>query len=178
MKIKYIKLISILPVLFYNFSLFSNEWGGWSITQRLFNEIRAIVPEGGIILELGSGWTSSELSKYYTVYSVEHDEAWIGKYDTNYIYVPLSNGWYNRAILKKEIPLHYDLLLIDGPPGGLRGNMVKHLDLFNFQVPMIFDDLGRTVDYALFMQVAARLNKSIDIIRVPGEKPFGVLMSK
>ena len=74
----------------------SNEWTtcAWSISKELFDYIRKILPEGSTIVELGSGWASEQLSKYYTVYSIEHSEKWLDKYNTNYIYAPIKNNWY------------------------------------------------------------------------------------
>ena len=43
--------------------------------------------------------------KYYSVFSIEHDQSWIGKYNTHYIYAPIKNGWYDIEILKRELLL-------------------------------------------------------------------------
>ena len=40
-------------------------FGGWAISKELFNLIRAILPRGKTLLELGSGWTSQQFSQYY-----------------------------------------------------------------------------------------------------------------
>lgn len=42
-------------------------FGGWSISEKLFNYIKENLEEGSCILELGSGWASGELSNFYEV---------------------------------------------------------------------------------------------------------------
>ena len=90
-------------------------WSLWSVSKELFYYIRSVLPEGGTMLELGSGFMSKEFSKFYTVYSIEHDKHYIGRYNTNYIYAPIKNGWYSIEALKEKLPAMYDLILIDGP---------------------------------------------------------------
>lgn len=135
------------------------------ISEKLFNTILSLVPEGGTILEFGSGWSSGELSKYYTVYSIEHDSKWINKYNTNYIHAPIIKGWYDPQVFEKLLPKKYDLLLIDGPPGYMRKNFLNHLSLFNLDVILIFDDMQREEDYSIMMKIAQHLNRTPTIIK-------------
>ncbi len=108
------------------------NFGSWSIDKELFDFILSVLPEGKTMLELGSGWASQKLSEHYTVYSIEHNEKWVGKYNTHYIYAPIKNGWYDTSIISKEAPKDYDLILIDGPTGDIgRGGFYTNLDLFN-----------------------------------------------
>jgi hypothetical protein len=129
-----------------------NNFQSWAIEEQLFNFIRNILPDGSTILELGSGTGTIELCKFYTVYSIEHDKRWLGTApDTNYIYAPIENNWYDRTVLETEIKsLNYDLVLVDGPPGSIgRGGILNNLDLFNTDVPFIFDDTNRKAEYEL-----------------------------
>jgi len=73
----------------------------WSIDEVVYNWIINNIPAKSIILELGSGEATGLLSETYTMYSVEDKEIWVGKYNSNYIYAPLVNGWYDVEILKK-----------------------------------------------------------------------------
>ena len=123
------------------------SFGGWSISEICFNYIREILPDGSTILEFGSGFSTEQLSKYYTMYSVENYQEWVGKYDATYIYAPIREyeiggsdifgdadfwtapedipgeqtaaqvGWYDPDIVKKNLPDKYDLILVDGPNG-------------------------------------------------------------
>lgn len=132
----------------------SNGFGVWSVDVELFDCIRKLVPIGGTILELGSGFTTGELSKYYKMISIEHDKEYIGKYNSEYIYAPLKQHrghrhfaefttWYDADAVRKGLEgKTYDLILIDGPPGSntVRPGMYRYRDLFNWNVPVIFDD--------------------------------------
>ena len=87
------------------------SFGSWSISEICFNYIREILPEGKIILELGSGWTTGELAKYYKMYSIENYKEWIDKYDSTYIYAPIrkyqkefDKSWWNDVELNFLAP--------------------------------------------------------------------------
>jgi len=151
-------------------------FGNSSISKQLFNYIRNNLAIGSTILELGSGWASGELSKYYTVYSIEHDKKWVNQYTTNYIYAPIKNKWYDVATLKKELPTAYDLILVDGPPGPIgRYGFYKNLSLFNTNVPIIFDDINRKAEYNLMIDTASFLQHKIALFEGK-EKYFGVVI--
>jgi len=121
--------------------------GGFAISKELLDWILKNIPEGSTILELGSGYGTKELVKKYNVYSVEHNEEWLNiAEESNYIYAPLENGWYDREILIKELPKKYDVLLIDGPPGLCRENIIKNYDLFENMSYVIVDDTNREND--------------------------------
>jgi len=152
------------------------EFGGFSIDEQVFEYINKVLKEGDTILELGSGWASGELSKRFTVYSIEHDMKWVNRYDTNYIYAPIvdistnkedrkhEKRWYDPEIVKQNIPENYDLILIDGPPGWIgRGGFLKYIHLFKTDVPIIFDDVNRRDERLLMQDTAKLLNKSYKI---------------
>lgn len=87
--------------------------------------------QGAPILELGSGHgTTAELYKDFKLYSVEHDRAWVGLYNSPYIYAPLVNGWYHPRVFDL-LPKEYSLLIIDGPPGKDRLNIIHYWPRFN-----------------------------------------------
>ena len=180
-----------------------NKFGGWAIEESCFNLIKEILPEGKTILEMGSGYGTDILSKYYNMISVENQPEWVGKYNSNYIEVPIKNyekdtinteglfkdekeskytppdlpgehsltqiGWYDYKILNEKIKdLKYDLILIDGPNGAIgRGGFLKHIDIFNTKVPIIFDDINREAE----RKMMERVSEIID-------RPFNILDSK
>ena len=160
---------------------------GWTITPELFRWIRTHLPEGKVILELGSGYGTQELLKYYNVFSVEHDPAWLACAPGNHvIHAPIRDcdgyRWYDTHILRKELPQQYDLLLIDGPPKSIgRSGFLHHLDLFELHVPIIVDDCNRPEELAMLHALAATLNRRFEIIettqvhKTQGRKAFGVL---
>lgn len=146
---------------------------GWSISPELFNKIREIVPEKSTILELGSGSGTIELCKYYSMVSIEHDSNYLNISPSYYILAPITpfrkkcavfpedKGWYDRSILKDQLPkLTYDAILVDGPPTSYgRGGFAKWLDLFNTNVPIFIDDVERTRDRRMIGRVSAKLKR-------------------
>jgi len=151
----------------------------WSISVELFNYVRDVLPRGKTMIELGSGWASGQFSKFYTVYSVEHDKKWVGKYNTNYIHAPIKNKWYDTNVLKKKLPKTYDLILVDGPPGFIgRGGFYKNLHLFNTDVTIIFDDVNRKAEHKLMENVSKKLNRPYKIFTDSSRKKFGVIAAK
>ena len=153
-------------------------FGGWAISKELFDFIRSILPEGKTLLELGSGWGSNQFSEHYTVYSIEHNPRWLGKYNTNYLYVPIKNKWYNPVILKRKLPDSYDLILVDGPPQWIgRHGFYTYLDLFKTDLPIIFDDINRKAEYNLMIRVGQKLQRDAVIFSPgPRKKKFGVIL--
>jgi hypothetical protein len=137
--------------------------GGWAIQETCYNFIKTILPEGSTILEFGSGIGTDYLSKHYEMISIENYSEWVGKYKSTYIHAPIvyytesypapdlpgehgskQIGWYDVEIIKQQLPSKYDLILVDGPNGKFgRGGFLKHIDLFNTNVPIIFDDINR-----------------------------------
>lgn len=151
-------------------------FGGWSISQELFDYIRNNLESGKTILELGSGWGSGQLSEHYCVYSVEHDEDWMNLYNTHYLYAPIKDGWYDVELLKEQLPETYDLIIVDGPPGIIgRAGFFMYLDLFKTDIPIIIDDINRQPEYELMLNLSEKLQRSYEI-HESNKKQFGVLI--
>lgn len=149
--------------------------GGWSISVEMFKWILNNIPLNGTILELGSGTGTIELSKFYNVYTIEHDEKWLNKTNNaNYIFAPLVDNWYNVEVLKKKLPKKYDLLIIDGPIQEKRLNIMKNLDLFDFSGLVIVDDTNRLKDEQLSIDLCKIYNKKLNKIKSE-DKEFSVL---
>jgi hypothetical protein len=152
-----------------------DSFGDWAISKEMFDWILNNVPEGSVILELGSGEGTKELVKRYTVYSVEHDENWVGlEPKSNYIFAELVNGWYDNEVLKREIPKKYDLIIIDGPPGELRENITEHLSLFDGNTIIIVDDTNREIDNKITLEISKKFDKTITEI-TSEDKKFSIL---
>lgn len=120
--------------------------GGWALGKKTFDYlVDTFGNKNMTILELGSGYGTGELSKFFTMYSIEHDFKWLTQPNsTTYIHAPLIDGWYDIEIVEKGIRgVSYDILLIDGPPQGDRINIQKHMNLFDDTAVWIFDDSER-----------------------------------
>jgi len=133
----------------------------FAISKEIFTWILNNIPEGSTILEFGSGTGTIELTKHYTVYSVEQDSQWVGKAKkSNYIHAPIANGWYDANIVFNNIPKDYDLIIVDGPKGHIRRPGIdKHWDKLKTNVPIILDDTQRAPDKQHAVNVANMLNK-------------------
>ena len=158
--------------------------GGWAIQESCYNFIKSILPEGSTILELGSGLGTGYLSQHYTMYSIENYHEWIDKYKSTYIHAPIKSydsvwtapdlpgehgkpqtGWYDPSLLIGNLPEKYDLILVDGPNGLFgRGGFLKHLESFNTNVPIVFDDVNREPELQLMIKIAAALNKKYEFV--------------
>lgn len=155
-----------------------NNLNGWAISENLFIYILEILPIGSTILELGSGTGTLELSKYYNMVSIEHNQDWLNKYDSRYIYAPLINDmWYDVEVLRQELcNLDYHLILVDGPPKHRREGLLNHLNLFNWNVPIILDDVNRQYDMNLAISLAKHLGKIPTVYK--DDKSFAVIARK
>lgn len=149
--------------------------GGWSISYEMIKWILKNVPINSTILELGSGNGSFELSKFYILYSVEHDIKWCNKYtNVNYICAPLIDDWYDTEILKNNMPKKYDLLIVDGPIQEKRLNLLKNLDIFDFTGLIIIDDTNREGDNEMANFICKEFNKESIMINCDN-KNFKIL---
>ena len=131
------------------------------------------IKEGSTVLELGSGNGTAELVKKYKVYSVEEDIHWMHKVkESNYIWAPIENGWYDISFIDK-IKKDYDVLLIDGPAHGEREGILKYINSFYNGSLIIMDDIERTKDFRCMEKLCELLHKNYTIYS--GSKPFGVI---
>ena len=155
---------------------------GVSISKKCVEYIKNILPKGSTILELGSGEGTTWLSdEGYTMYSVENQPEWFNYYpnhttyincrtkyyDDTYTIPPIvdQSAWYHPDDLFPNLPKSYDLILIDGPGGRWgRGGFFKHIDKFDNDVPMIFDDIHRVQDSDVMEKVSEHVNRDYKII--------------
>jgi hypothetical protein len=156
-------------------SVFGDSFIDYTLYEWICNNI----DRSEVILEIGSGQASTgELGKLYKMYSVEHDIRFIGCYNSEYIYAPIWNGWYDLRILEKYLPSKdiYTTIIIDGPQSfiGRRG-FVTNLHLFNENALMIFDDLHRPDDLWCYEATCRALQRQGEIIKYEGSKPFGAI---
>lgn len=143
-------------------------FGGWSIDKAVFDAIVRLVPPQGRLVELGSGRTSPLFAERFDVISFEHDIKWIVPRNERparwqQVYAPLKNGWYDPNVLEGVLgPVFYDVLLIDGPPGGAaRLGIVQHLRLFDWGAHVVVDDTHRQHEKAL----VPVLMKHVEMVR-------------
>ena len=139
---------------------------GYAISEELFLWLKKNLPPAKTILELGSGTGTKELTKHWKVYSVEQDEKWLGVAEnSNYIYAPLKqyglSEWFDIDVLQKELPQHYDLIIVDAPTGISRLGFIGFLRLFNTNVPIIIDDTHREEERRMATKLGGILKKCV-----------------
>ncbi|MBI1858595.1 MAG: glycosyltransferase family 2 protein [Candidatus Melainabacteria bacterium] len=161
----------------FNFSDFTHM----NLSPKIILWIYQNFKKGSVILELGSGKSTRELSKAFKLYSVEHNKKYLNLYNSDYIYAPIKNGWYDVEILKNELPANYDILLVDGPPGRNifspgRIKFVDNLELFFKDVIMIFDDVNRREENKLVHKINTKLKREAVIIK-DGKKKACILLN-
>ena len=152
------------------------SFGGWAISEELYDWLVENVPAGVPLLELGSGDGTEELIKRWTVCSIEHDVEYVGKVSSvMYVHAPLVAGWYHPGLVEQVSRKPYGALLIDGPPGKDRLNFIHHMDLFDQSVPWAFDDLHRHADLKAAAKVASARECALEVHRCADGKSFGVI---
>lgn len=147
----------------------------WMLGPNLLGLICQSVPPGSTILELGSGEGTAVLSAHYHMVSIEHDPTFLNKYPSRYIYAPLRDGWYCRPMIEVQLPDGYDALIIDGPPGELRGGILTHLDLFDLSVPIFIDDINRRVEREVFETLTIQLGRPSRTGSEDDGRNFGII---
>lgn len=155
-------------------------WGVHSISEELFRCIRHFVPQGATFLEFGSGWATSQLGKFYKLYSVEHNEAFLNLYPcSTYIYALYKDGFYDLDVVHPE-SIPYAGVLVDGNDADNRiGGLTDESKLrrFNWDIPWFFDDLNIDPIRNNFEEICRKLNRPY-VKYQSGPKPFGVLLGK
>ena len=173
----------------------------WTISDAMMDYIFKLVPDGGTILELGSGYSTYVFDQCgYKVITVEQDQKYLNKVpNATYIYAPIElysasypqlnsikkrindhTGWYNRkAIIEGLAGRSYDCIVVDGPPRDFgRSGFYANLEFFNCNaVPVFFDDLHRLDDLFVAECVAQKLGRDLLITNNgEGKKPFGIVL--
>lgn len=145
----------------------ATNWGGSGIVEPIYDWIRAHLPDGKHILELGSGEVSTwYLSEHYRMTSVEDNPVYWDKFPSRYIKAPQVNGWYDLAILEAELPKDYDLLLVDGPAGSdPRLGFIRNLRLFRTDVPIVIDDTWRAHERKMADDLKAMLGGTLEVYK-------------
>jgi len=151
----------------------------WSLPREALNWVRRL-PPGANVVELGSGEGTARLVDIVgagNVYTVEHDEAYLGKVEgAHYIHAPIVGGWYDPAPIRELAPWIYDCLIVDGPPGTIgRSGFAKHLRLFKDEVPLIIDDVHRPAERDLLLTVARLRRQSYSVHCLGDGRAFATL---
>lgn len=154
----------------------------WSIGVEIFNWISSNLEKDKIILEFGSGVGTKDLAKYWKIFSVEEDVAWVNKYHNKYIHAPIVDNWYDLKAIKNNMPVQADLILVDGPAYGKRIGFFDNISIvdpikLNTKF-IIFDDVERKDDLECYLKVADHLRNNVinkQIFTSRSRKQFAVI---
>jgi hypothetical protein len=147
----------------------------WMLPIEAFEWIEANIDPGSRILEFGSGDGSARLAENYEVWSVEHDEEWLGVALVNYVHAPIVEneistsvgevGWYDPAMLEEGIPDSVSLIIIDGPTGAIgRTGVLAHFQVLPDTEYFLIDDVDREVESALLDILLKTIDGEVNII--------------
>ncbi len=151
----------------------NTEPGGFAIEQEVINLLLKKIPRGSLVLELGSGFGTGMLLKYYKVVSIEHNLFYAVQRSPEHIciHAPLQSNWYSPEYIANAMALSPAVILIDGPPGELRKNILANLDLFeHLTCPVIFDDADRDTDYLTAIEFCRKLKYNITVLKGENKK--------
>jgi hypothetical protein len=131
------------------------DFGGGAVNESMIFWIMNNFPAGSVIIELGSGSGTTKHLAEYKLYSVEQDSLYLHRYQSEYIFAPLmpydGKLWYDNQIIKDNIPKDFKLLIIDGPIGDNRVNIIDFfVELFSSVETIIIDDYNRPGEKRIF----------------------------
>ena len=141
------------------------QYGDWNMNLPVLEYFFDTVPKDKKILELGSGAATQVLCHMgFSMTSIEEDQEWLNKAQSNYIHAPIKDGWYDVDVIKENIQkVEYDILIIDGPAGNLenpakRYGFIENIDLFNLKDKMIVvDDIDRKEDLVVWQHLIEKV---------------------
>ena len=148
---------------------------GWTVNKmemtasiKTIEYIVSNFEKGSTILEFGSGQGTEILSKHFKMISIEEDEDWVGKYNSEYLHAPIKDDWYDVDLVNEFLKdKTYDLVFVDGPAGGKRSKMYELLKeeklQINKDVWFIFDDMDREDDLVGAIAISKLLNRKLQV---------------
>ncbi len=152
----------------------------WMLPREAIEFILGTVEPGTVVVEFGSGHGSEILAKHCELYSIEHDEAWLGIAPSTYIHATIQqnvhssesgeSGWYDVDKVVQNWPPDPQCVVIDGPPGYIgRTGILSLLNLLEGVPIILVDDVDRPAELRLAERLAERLNYDLQTCDV--EKP-------
>lgn len=140
--------------------------------------------KGTIVVEFGSGHGSQKLADHLELYSIEHDEDWLGLTSSTYIHAPIKpnehaskvgqSGWYDANIVLDHWPEGVELVIVDGPPGFIgRFGIMSIQDKLKKVGRIIIDDVDRPDELMLVEELSKSLEFSTQFFEVSEPRKGG-----
>lgn len=125
----------------------------WMMSRRVVEWMEKNLDPSLRILELGGGRGSKRIQiRWRNSLTIEHDPKWVGhllRAGCSVMHRPLVDGWYEMDDELREEIQKADVLIIDGPPGYLRTNILPFMDLPKEGCILIIDDTHRAKNRSL-----------------------------
>lgn len=133
----------------------------WSHMKAIFSKWQN--ESGDLLVEFGSGISTSIFSNWGNVVSFEHDNQYLNHNDV--IYAPIKNGWYDLSQDHKRLIAEAKIMVIDGPTafGGYRYNFDS--SLIPEECTVFIDDCHRSEDKLMAERIASETGRSIKYIK-------------
>ena len=136
----------------------------WMLPSEIFVYLCELFPSGSKILEFGSGDGTRILAERFDICSIEHDEVWAEKLDSECHLISIKSkdistetgqaGWYDVDEVLKVIPRDLDIVIIDGPNGTIgRHGILSVLDSLPKSATYIVDDVHRDAEMDLYKKL-------------------------
>lgn len=141
---------------------------GSSLSWTVYRWIYQNIAKDSRILEVGAGYGTKILNTFWDVTSVEHDKKFIGIVDNvNYVYCPIKDGWYDAEAFNKGTSNTYSLVIVDGPVGDNRSNIINHIELFDPGSAYIVDDIHYESALKIAKCIRDRFKKQMEVVSDP-----------
>jgi len=141
---------------------------GSSLSWTVYKWIYENISRDSRILEVGAGYGTKILNTFWEITSIEHDKNFIDIVDdVNYVYCPIKDGWYDIEAFSKGVLKEYKLVIVDGPVGDNRGNIINHIELFDPDSNYIVDDIHYKSALKIAECIRDRFHKQMEIVRDP-----------
>lgn len=173
-------------------------WGneGWSgLSSYLLACLHYTDKANGCVLECGSGLSTILMgiiakSKQVKIVSLENSEKWRNRtkwylkhFDLNNVsirYTPIVERedyeWYN--IEKNSIPENISLVILDGPPGDIKGGRTGFFpvckDFLKRDSVILVDDVIRKDELQMVIEFSSSMDFTYKIIE--GDKPYAIMI--
>lgn len=150
----------------------SSPFNIWTLTPRLWYDLRAMLRPGMVTLECGSGLSTLLFEAAGCCHTALENDPRFAPPSPSVILRPLTGDppWYDWVP-----PRTYDLILIDGPTGSIGRNGVLRVlgECLHEQSVVVIDDVHRPAENELARAIADRFG--YPVVRLGRQRQYAVL---
>lgn len=146
-----------------------SDFDGWNLPPDSTNWLIRNLRPGARVLELGSGKSTGELKRFFSVTAIEENPDYTKYEGVHYVLAPFKDGWYDSSIVCPILSDNcFDAVIIDGPFAGLsrigcRLPLLRFFHMLRGTPHLIVDDIDRLPDLVLFFCLALRKRTKLEI---------------